>query len=158
MILIALEEVTQSFWEIGSAMSLFIYCAALMAITIYCLLQFQLLYYYKAGKKRKGLDSSQDHFHYPFVTIQLPIYNEMYVVRRLLQSITELDYPKEMMEIQVLDDSTDQTVEISRSEIEKYKALGFDISLIHRTDRSGFKAGALKSATSSAKGDFIAIF
>ena len=160
MMLILLEEYAQSFWEIGSAISLGIYCIALMAITIYCLLQFHLLFYYKTGKRKRtnGIDLKNSEDVFPFVTIQLPIFNEMYVVQRLLQSITAIDYPKDKIEIQVLDDSTDQTVAISQAEVDKYTRAGFDIKLIHRKDRTGYKAGALKSATESARGEFIAIF
>lgn len=94
----------------------------------------------------------------PFVTIQLPIFNELYVVERLIDNITKLNYPKERFEIHVLDDSTDETVEITRKKVEEYKKLGFNIEQIRRTDRKGYKAGALKEATEIAKGEFIAIF
>lgn len=94
----------------------------------------------------------------PFVTIQLPIFNERYVVKRLIDNIVQLEYPKDKFEIHVLDDSTDDTVSISRAKVEEYKALGFNIELYTRTDRTGYKAGALKEATPKAKGEFIAIF
>lgn len=161
MILIALEELGRSFGEIAASITLVIYFVGLMAITIYCLLQFHLLYYYKTKKNNyltkinAPMDESAD---LPMVTIQLPIFNERYVVQRLLESITALDYPKAKMEIQVLDDSTDDTVEITAKEVDKYSELGFDIKHITRTDRTGYKAGALKSATTFAKGEFIAIF
>ncbi len=92
------------------------------------------------------------------VTIQLPLYNELYVVERLINSVCEIDYPKDKIEIQVLDDSTDETVNIVRAHVEKKKAEGFDIVHIRRGNREGFKAGALKAGTAIAKGDFIAIF
>ncbi|HEX9830192.1 MAG TPA: glycosyltransferase, partial [Thermodesulfobacteriota bacterium] len=79
----------------------------------------------------------------PVVTVQLPIYNEMYVVERLVSSVCEIDYPKELLEIQVLDDSTDQTVEIASDCVKAFKSLGFQIHYIHRNNRTGFKAGAL---------------
>jgi len=94
----------------------------------------------------------------PTVTIQLPLYNEMYVVDRLVQSVTEIDYPRERLEIQVLDDSTDETVNIARATVAKFAAQGFDISYTHRADRSGFKAGALENGMKAAKGELIAIF
>jgi hypothetical protein len=84
-----------------------------------------------------------DEDELPFVTVQLPLFNEMYVVERLLAAVTELDYPRTRFEIQVLDDSTDETRGIARRAVERYAAEGFDISYIHRTDRTGFKAGAL---------------
>lgn len=95
---------------------------------------------------------------WPRVTIQLPIYNERYVVERLIESVCRIDYPKELLEIQVLDDSTDDTATIARTVIEKMAARGVDIVYIHREDRSGFKAGALKEGLSRAKGELLAIF
>ncbi|MDX6403031.1 MAG: hypothetical protein QOH70_486 [Blastocatellia bacterium] len=94
----------------------------------------------------------------PRITVQLPLFNEMYVIERLVQSITEIDYPRDRMEIQVLDDSTDETVGIARATVEKYAAQGFDIHYIHRDDRTGFKAGALENGMKTAKGNLIAIF
>ena len=138
------------------------YCTALLFISVYCLLQFHLLYNYKkfnAGlgkepyKKAKASANSL-----PFVTIQLPIFNEQYVVNRLIDQIVKLNYPKDKLEFQVLDDSTDDTIELTKAKVEEYKQKGFDIQLYHRKDRSGYKAGALKAAMNYAKGDFIAIF
>jgi cellulose synthase/poly-beta-1,6-N-acetylglucosamine synthase-like glycosyltransferase len=94
----------------------------------------------------------------PSVTIQLPLYNEMYVVERLVKAVTEIDYPRDRLEIQVLDDSTDETVNIARETVAKFAAEGFDICYIHRNDRSGFKAGALENGMKTAKGELIAIF
>lgn len=158
---IALEEITVSFGHVAASATLIIYCLGLMAITLYCLLQFHLLYYYKTkkGSYSKLLkESAAPQLDLPVVTIQLPIFNERYVVQRLLESITALDYPQELMEIQVLDDSNDDTVSIVQTEVLKYKDQGFDIKHITRTDRTGYKAGALKSATNFARGEFIAIF
>ncbi len=156
-----LEQVTQSFWEIGVSITLIVYFISLITITIYCLLQFHLLYYYKTRKKIVNcIDQNYPEAteKLPLITIQLPIYNEMYVTKRLLKAVTQLAYPKEKLEIQVLDDSTDETVNICLEEIDKYKKQGFDIKHIHRIDRKGYKAGALRSATGSAKGKLIAIF
>jgi cellulose synthase/poly-beta-1,6-N-acetylglucosamine synthase-like glycosyltransferase len=94
----------------------------------------------------------------PRITVQLPIFNEMYVVERLLESATALDYPRHLLDIQVLDDSTDETVRIAAAEVERYRAAGFDISYIHRADRTGFKAGALENGLRTAKGELIAVF
>ena len=94
----------------------------------------------------------------PFVTVQLPLFNEMYVVERLVKAVTEIDYPRERLEIQVLDDSTDETVKIASATVAKYAAQGFDIHYIHREDRTGFKAGALENGMKTAKGDLISIF
>jgi cellulose synthase/poly-beta-1,6-N-acetylglucosamine synthase-like glycosyltransferase len=94
----------------------------------------------------------------PVVTIQLPIFNEMYVADRLIDAVCEIDYPKDKLEIQVLDDSTDETTEIAALAVRRQAALGFDISYLHRTDRTGYKAGALEAALKVARGEFVAIF
>lgn len=93
----------------------------------------------------------------PVVTVQLPMYNEMFVVDGLLESIAALDYPKDKLEIQVLDDSTDGTTDICIKKVEEMKARGYDAVCIHREDRTGFKAGALEEATKIAKGDYLFI-
>ena len=140
---------------------LFIYTLALVYITSYCLIQFHLLFYYKryhrnTSKNKVKTETKTEDL--PFVTIQLPIFNEMYVTERLIDNIILFNYPKDKYEIHVLDDSTDETVDISRRKVEEYKAKGFNIELYHRTDRSGYKAGALKDAMKYVKGEFIAIF
>ena len=94
----------------------------------------------------------------PRITVQLPLFNEMYVVERLLKSVTEIDYPRDRLEIQVLDDSTDETVEVARATVEHYAQAGFDIHYIHRSDRTGFKAGALANGLTTARGHLVAIF
>jgi len=94
----------------------------------------------------------------PRVTVQLPIFNEMYVVDRLLDAVAKLDYPREKLELQVLDDSTDETRTIARERVERMRAAGHDIVYIHRTDRTGFKAGALENGLRTATGEFVAIF
>jgi cellulose synthase/poly-beta-1,6-N-acetylglucosamine synthase-like glycosyltransferase len=94
----------------------------------------------------------------PFITVQLPLYNEMYVVERLLKSVTEFDYPRDKFEIQVLDDSTDETVNLAEATVSKYAGEGINISYIHRSDRTGFKAGALENGLKTATGELFAIF
>jgi cellulose synthase/poly-beta-1,6-N-acetylglucosamine synthase-like glycosyltransferase len=94
----------------------------------------------------------------PRVTIQLPIYNEMYVADRLIDTVCEMDYPRELLDIQVLDDSTDETTDIAELAVRRHAARGFDISYLHRVDRTGYKAGALEAGLKAAKGTFIAIF
>jgi cellulose synthase/poly-beta-1,6-N-acetylglucosamine synthase-like glycosyltransferase len=94
----------------------------------------------------------------PVITVQLPLFNEMYVVERLVKAITEFDYPRERLQIQVLDDSMDETVKLAEATVEKYRQLGFDIEYVHRADRTGFKAGALENGMRSAKGELLAIF
>lgn len=93
----------------------------------------------------------------PLVTIQLPVFNEMYVVDRLLDAVSKIDYPQDKLQIQLLDDSTDNTIEICRKGIEGLVARGFDAEHIHRTDRTGYKAGALENGTRFAKGDYLFI-
>ncbi|MEE9438730.1 MAG: cellulose synthase family protein [Saprospiraceae bacterium] len=107
-------------------------------------------------KKERELDLDSDKV--PFVTIQLPIFNELYVTERLIDNIAKFDYPKDKFEIHILDDSTDETLEISRRKVEEYKVKGYNIELITRPDRVGYKAGALKYGMQFAKGEFIAIF
>ncbi len=94
----------------------------------------------------------------PVVTVQLPIFNEMYVVDRLIDAVADIDYPKDKLEIQVLDDSTDETTEISAMAVRRLAKAGFDITHLHRTDRTGYKAGALEEGMKVARGEFIAIF
>lgn len=138
-----------------------VYTIALVLILLYALAQLNLLINYLSAKKKTDTSEVFDFSNpeeIPFVTIQLPVYNEMYVMDRLLENIALIDYPKDKLEIQVLDDSTDETVESTFQHVQKLKASGLDIQHIRRTDRSGFKAGALKEGLKIAKGEFIAIF
>lgn len=111
--------------------------------------------YRKFVPQPKGKFSEED---LPTITVQLPLFNEMYVVQRLVKSITEMDYPADKLEIQVLDDSTDETVKLAQATVAKYAQLGFDIHYIHRADRTGFKAGALEQGMKAAQGELLAIF
>jgi cellulose synthase/poly-beta-1,6-N-acetylglucosamine synthase-like glycosyltransferase len=95
---------------------------------------------------------------WPKVTIQLPIFNERYVIERLVDAVARFDYPRELIDIQVLDDSNDETQQVARACVERYQALGLPIRYLHRNDRSGFKAGALAAGLESATGEFVAIF
>ncbi|SER07801.1 Glycosyltransferase, catalytic subunit of cellulose synthase and poly-beta-1,6-N-acetylglucosamine synthase [Hyunsoonleella jejuensis] len=137
-----------------------IYTIALLLIFMYALAQLNLLFNYLSAKKKENepkFDLSHPN-EVPYVTIQLPVYNEMYVMERLLDNIAKIDYPKDKLEIQVLDDSTDETIASTKAHIEKLQATGLDIKHITRTIRKGFKAGALKEGLKVAKGEFIAIF
>ncbi|MDB4272585.1 glycosyltransferase, partial [bacterium] len=93
----------------------------------------------------------------PLVTVQLPVFNEMHVVDRLLDAVAAMDYPQDKLQIQILDDSTDETVEISMAGAERLRQQGFDAECIHRTDRTGFKAGALENGMKVSKGEYILI-
>ena len=117
---------------------------------------FMLFLYYKYRNKAQNPLGYFDEL--PVVTIQIPIYNEMYVVERLIQSVAGLDYPKDKLEIQVLDDSTDESREIAAEQVKLIQAQGFDIKHIVRTNREGFKAGALALGLKQARGEFLAIF
>lgn len=118
---------------------------------------FIMIYYYLKFQSRKPRD--EHHMvSYPMVTVQLPVFNEQYVVGRLIDASCGIVYPKEKLEIQVLDDSTDTTVEVVAGIVEKYRKLGFDIKHIRRSNRSGFKAGALKEGLAVARGEYVAIF
>lgn len=173
------------------------YSGALFFITLYCLLQFELLYHYKKHQRAQantpapllpepaktaqtarrmaiagdvaedpvamnmsanGADAPAFAQEYPFVTVQLPLYNEMYVAERLIDCIAQFDYPRDRFEIHVLDDSTDETRDIVRRKVEAYQAQGLQIEQIIRPDRQGYKAGALKEGMKVARGEFIAIF
>ena len=136
-----------------------LYVVALIYIMVFCLMQFHLLYHYRknAEVSSQDFEDTKDE-DLPFVTIQLPIYNELYVVERLVDNIAKFDYPKDKYEIHILDDSTDETMQIALAKVEEYKAKGFNIEHITRSNRVGYKAGALKEGTKFAKGKFLAIF
>ncbi|WP_136480251.1 cellulose synthase family protein [Cognatitamlana onchidii] len=138
-----------------------IYSISLLLIFLYALAQLNLLFNYLSSKKKKEncprFDLTNPN-EVPHITIQLPVYNEMYVMERLLDNIALIEYPEDKLEIQVLDDSTDETVESTRQHVKRLQATGLDIKHITRTDRKGFKAGALKEGLEIAKGDIIAIF
>ncbi len=140
---------------------LFFYGFSIMLIFFYSLAQLNLLFnYLKSKKNKKEIEKFNflNENEIPFITIQLPIYNEKYVIERLLKSICELEYPSKKLEIQVLDDSTDDSVADTLILVNKYKSQGININHITRTNRIGFKAGALKEGLIDAKGEFIAIF
>ena len=124
-----------------------IYSTALALIFLYALAQLNLLFNYVGARK---MNENCPKFNLsninevPYVTIQLPVYNELYVMERLLNNIAQIDYPKEKLEIQVLDDSTDESFELNAAQIKKLQESGLDIQHVTRENRIGFKAGALK--------------
>jgi len=133
------------------------YFVSLSILFIFGLHGFIMIFYHrKYGHNNPVPKESFDEE--PMVTIQLPLYNEMYVAERLIKAICEIEYPKDKMEIQVLDDSTDETTSIVANVVEQKQHQGFDISHIRRGTREGFKAGALKEGMKIAKGEYIAIF
>lgn len=164
-----------------------IYTISLFYITVYCVMQFNLLYHYKRHQREVALGLQREPSvpkakavssraaelvleggtpvleeepgeAYPFVTVQLPIYNEFYVIERLIDAVAAFDYPRDRFEIHVLDDSTDETVEVVRKRVAHYRAQGVNIRQVQRKKRQGYKAGALRDAMEIAEGEFIAIF
>lgn len=138
-----------------------IYSIALLLIFMYALAQLNLLFNYLGARKHHKnapvFDFSKEE-EIPYVTIQLPVYNELYVMDRLLNNIAEIDYPKDKLEIQVLDDSTDESFAETAQHIRELQKTGLDIQHITRKNRQGFKAGALKEGLKTAKGEYITIF
>ena len=136
-----------------------LYAFFLLFIFAYSIMQLSLaLAYSKQKKAIKKTSCSMEGKEWPRVTIQLPVYNELYGVERLLASIAKIDYDKSKLDIQLLDDSTDESFEVAAVKVKELQALGFDISHIQRPERKGYKAGALAYGMQRIKGEFIAIF
>jgi cellulose synthase/poly-beta-1,6-N-acetylglucosamine synthase-like glycosyltransferase len=142
---------------------LVIYGLSLLFIFGYSLAQAHLVHLYLAAKRRKSSSRNETSHQigageYPAVTVQLPIYNELYVVERIIDAVAAFNYPSDKLEIQVLDDSTDETVSVTQAKVTDLKSTGINIQHIRRGTRDGFKAGALAYGLLKAKGEFIAIF
>jgi cellulose synthase/poly-beta-1,6-N-acetylglucosamine synthase-like glycosyltransferase len=136
------------------------YFIVLIILAAYGAHRYWMVYLYYKHKKNKTTEAAA-HFQFddlPRVTVQLPIFNEQYVVDRLLDAVCRLDYPREKLDIQLLDDSTDETVEVARILVDRYAALGHPVTYLHRDNREGYKAGALAEGLKTAKGEFVAIF
>src|SRR5258706_2216676 len=134
------------------------YFIVLVILAVYGGHRYWMVYLYYKHKKKKTTAPAAYFEELPRVTVQLPIFNEQYVVDRLLDAVCKLEYPREKLDIQLLDDSTDETVVVACGLVERYAALGHPVSYLHRDNRSGFKAGALEQGLRTAKGEFIAIF
>src|SRR6267378_2713428 len=134
------------------------YFIVLIILAAYGAHRYWMVYLYYKHKKNKTTAPSAYFEDLPRVTVQLPIFNEQYVVDRLLDAVCKLEYPREKLDIQLLDDSTDETVVVACGLVERYAALGHPVSYLHRDNRSGFKAGALEEGLKTAKGEFVAIF
>ncbi len=132
------------------------YIAVLIGLSGYGFHRLTIIYLY-LKHSRKQPEPLKMFEELPVITVQLPMYNELYVAERLLESVSKLDYPKDKLQIQVLDDSTDETIQIASAAVQKLVDQGFDAEYVHRTDRTGFKAGALENGTKTAKGDFLFI-
>ena len=133
------------------------YFAVLILLSIYGLHRYVMVHLFRRHRNDPYILKAQFE-ELPRVTVQLPIFNEMYVVERLIDAVCNMDYPADKFEVQVLDDSTDETQQIARAIVERYQNKGVDISYIRRESRIGFKAGALAEGLKHAKGEFIAIF
>ncbi len=133
------------------------YIISLTILTVFGSHGFIMIYYYLKFRSRKP-QAVEALTTYPVVTVQLPVFNELYVVGRLIDAACSMIYPKDKLEIQVLDDSTDGTVDVVAQHVERYRKLGFDIKQVCRTNRQGYKAGALKEGLTTARGEFVAIF
>lgn len=138
-----------------------VYSTALILIFMYALAQLNLLFNYLSAQKKQDQAPKFDLSNpdeIPFVTIQLPVYNELYVMERLLENISKMEYPKNKLEIQVLDDSTDESFQVTANHIKVLQQSGLDIKHVLRDGRKNFKAGALKEGLKVSKGEYIAIF
>ena len=133
------------------------YLSILVILAAYGIHRYHLVYLYLKHKNKVAKPKAILEVK-PHVTVQLPVYNELYVVERLIEAACQIQYPAELLEIQVLDDSTDGTAEVAAACVAKQRELGFNIHHIHRTNRHGFKAGALENGLKSATGELIAIF
>ncbi len=162
-LLLLISQSTNDIIYTISYLLLIVYIISLVMVFFYALAQLNLLINYLKANKKKKQDTCpkfnlENPDEVPYVTIQLPVFNEKYVMKRLLKNIALLEYPREKLEIQVLDDSTDETVFKTKERVEALAKTGLDIKHITRTNRQGFKAGALKEGLAIAKGEFIAIF
>ncbi len=134
------------------------YFGTLVILSVYGLHRYETMRRYRKYRKNLPTTAPQQYERLPAVTIQLPLYNERFVVERLLEEIVKVEYPRELLQIQVLDDSTDETHPYTERLCNEYKAAGFPIEYKHRTNRHGYKAGALQEGLETATGEFIAIF
>ncbi|MEM0896188.1 MAG: cellulose synthase family protein [Verrucomicrobiota bacterium] len=142
-------DVANTIWVVS-------YFLVLIGLSAYGVHRFSMVYLFLKHLRHKPKPKAT-FGTLPRVTVQLPIFNELHVVERLIQSVAELDYPSDRLQIQVLDDSTDETKGICEEEVRKIRGKGLDVELIHRVDRTGFKAGALQNGMKTATGEFLFI-
>ena len=151
----------EHYWShMAARVILVIYGLCLLLIFFYSLIQLSLAIAYVRNKKKQQSRVTPDFdlASAPKVTVQLPMFNEMYVAERIIETVAEMDYPRDKFQIQVLDDSTDETKDIIANKCAEVAARGINIQHVHRTDRTGYKAGALDDAMDKVDGEFIAIF
>jgi cellulose synthase/poly-beta-1,6-N-acetylglucosamine synthase-like glycosyltransferase len=156
----------EHYWShILSKVIIFVYFGCLVLVLFYSILQLSLAIAYVRNKRKKKKHPESfpakpiyDPTNTPKVTVQLPMFNELYVAERIIETAAAFDYPADKLQIQVLDDSTDETVDVIAKKVAEVKARGINIQHIHRVDRTGYKAGALDDAMDQVEGEFIAIF
>jgi cellulose synthase/poly-beta-1,6-N-acetylglucosamine synthase-like glycosyltransferase len=134
-----------------------LYFLTLVILAVFGVHRYIMVYLYFRHRDRRAQPVPLPE-NLPRVTVQLPIFNELYVLDRLLESVTRIRYPRELLEIQILDDSTDETAQLAQAAAERYREQGFDMQYLSRADRSGFKAGALDAGLKAARGEFVLIF
>jgi cellulose synthase/poly-beta-1,6-N-acetylglucosamine synthase-like glycosyltransferase len=134
------------------------YFIVLFVLALYGMHRYWLVYDYYAYSKNVPGPTPEVKGAWPRVTVQLPIFNERYVIERLVEAVSRFDYPRELLDVQVLDDSTDETRQVASDVCERFAAQGLDITYIHRSNRAGYKAGALENGLKTSRGDFVAIF
>ncbi len=159
----SLQETDQTFkglyhWNLFDAALLIPYFAVMILLSVYGVHRYTMCYQYYKYRKNYNPDPPRHFAELPRVTVQLPMFNEQFVIDRLIEAVCAMAYPRDRLEIQVLDDSTDETEEVAQDIVARYAALGHPIVYIHRTNRHGFKAGALDAGLKVAKGEFVAIF
>ncbi len=148
---------TPGYMGLVKGVILTVYFSILTVLSVYGAHRLWMLILYYRHKKHEPIPAGGPDFR-PHVTVQLAIFNEINVVERLLDHTVKMRWPKDKLEIQVLDDSTDDSVLVTKAVCDRYRALGYDIAYIHRTDRTGYKAGALDNGLNTAKGAFVAMF
>ncbi len=145
-------------WNWFDCLLLVPYFLVMVVLAFYGVHRYQLVWLYYRHKKNATREPALRFAELPRVTVQLPIFNEQYVIDRLIEAVCNLDYPREKLDIQLLDDSTDETREVAAAIVARYRAVGHPIEYIHRGNRHGYKAGALDHGLQSARGEFVAIF
>ena len=159
----AMQNTDQTFrglyhWNWFDLALLIPYFAVMIGLSVYGVHRYTMVYRYYKNRKNYEPNPRQYFDELPRVTVQLPIFNEQFVIDRLIEAVCGMEYPSDKLEIQVLDDSTDETQAVAAGIVARYAALGHPIVYIHRTNRMGYKAGALDAGLKVAKGEFVAIF
>ncbi len=145
-------------WNSFDLLLLVPYFTVMIVLAFYGMHRYQLVYLYYKYRKNAAKEPPSRIADLPRITVQLPIFNEQFVIDRLIEACCKMEYPADKLEIQVLDDSTDETVQVASDIVERLRALGHPIVYLHRSNRYGFKAGALDAGLKTATGEFIAIF